>query len=129
MGTEPLLTRPDENGAAREADVDVALRRTTGPAGEEARLDEAMRRADDLLLDSLRDEEARRRGRRRKVVLVSVGLGGLVMILAISAVLLGLIANDGATRGKRAARPGGSSEEQAAAIAQQGWALWQRGEA
>jgi len=60
MGTEPLLTRLDPNGAARAFDVPHSDRTAPPPAGEESRLDEAMRRADDLLITSLRDEEARR---------------------------------------------------------------------
>lgn len=127
MATEPLLTRPDDNGAAREPDVERFDRNPDGHAGDEARLDEAMRRADDLLIRSLRDDEAVRRGKRRKAVLWSAGLGGL-MILAITAVLLSLIANDGGQR-DRGDGPAGGSEERAAALAQEGWALWQRGQA
>jgi tetratricopeptide (TPR) repeat protein len=120
MGTEPLLTRPDDNGAAHERDVARFDRTPPEDAGGEARLDEAMRRADDLLLRSLRDDEAaRRRGRRRRAVLWSAGVGAFAMILAITAILLGLVGSAGAPR----------SSERAAALAQEGWALWQKGDA
>ena len=89
-------------------------------AAEESRLDRAMRQADDLLLSSLRDAEAQRH-RRRRLVIGAALFGGIVMILAITAVLMGLIGN--------AATTAGADDDQAAALAQEGWALWQRGEA
>ena len=117
MGTEPLLTRQDDNGAAHEPDGPRFDRNDPDSAGDEGRLDEAMRRADDLLIRSLRhDEVERRRGRRRRIALWSAGLGAIVMILIITAVLLGLVG--GAPRGA----------ERAAALAQEGWALWQKGD-
>jgi len=75
MGTEPLLTRQDDNGAAHEPDGTRFDRNGPDCAGDEGRLDEAMRRADDLLIRSLRHDEAeRRRGRRRRIALWSESL-------------------------------------------------------
>jgi len=124
MGTEPLLTRQDPNGAARSFEEPHIDRTAPAPAGEESRLDEAMRRADDLLITSLRDEEARRRGRRRRVLLASAASGALIMGIIIIAILTGLLGNPG---GKRAAGTGGGGD--ADALAKQGWALWQSGDA
>jgi len=126
MGTEPLLTRQDPNGAARSFEEPHIDRTAPAPAGEESRLDEAMRRADDLLITSLRDEEARRRGRRRRVLLASAASGALIMGIIIIAILTGLLGNPGGPAGNRAAGTGGGDAD---ALAKQGWALWQSGDA
>ena len=90
---------------------------------EDSRLDDAMRRADDLLVDSLRrDEQERRKRRTRRVALAA--LGGLVMttlaVIALSALLAGPPG-----QGTKASN---DPLDQAAALNQQGWALWQKGE-
>lgn len=135
MGTEPFLSRR-AGAVTSDADPFHLSNRQAGHAShgenspEESRLDEAMRRADDLLIGSLRDEEHRRRGRRlRAVLLASAAVGGLIMIVTIIALLTGLLGNADADKKNSGPLAAIKAEDRAAAYAQEGWALWQRGQA
>src|SRR4029077_15709655 len=90
---------------------------------EQSRLDSALVDSENLLIDSLRLDDQRRH--RRRLILVTLFLGGLVMVSTIMAVLAGWLtlatpppANAVASEDEK------PPIERAEELSQHGWQLW-----
>src|SRR5262245_20996858 len=101
--------------------------KSTPERDEQSRFDSALNDPDHLLLDSLRRDDARRR--RRRLALIAVSLGGLIMLSAIAVpfVLWWLtLETTSAGTNPPTALDEDARIERADALAAEGWQLWQQ---